>query len=47
MSFRSFESFDYLCRCMGVVESMRMRSENLFESMAAVFDRANGNDAVA
>ena len=43
MVFRSFESFDYLCRCMGVVESMRMRDENLFESIASVFDRAKSN----
>jgi hypothetical protein len=43
MVFRSFESFDYLCRCMGVVESMRMRDENLFESIASVFDRPKSN----
>ena len=47
MAFRSFESFDNLCRCMGVVESMRMRDENLFESIAAIFDRGNGYNAVA
>ena len=39
MVFRSFESLDYLCRCMGTVESMRMRNENLFEGIAAIFDR--------
>ena len=47
MVFRSFESFDYLCRCMGVVESMRMREENLFESISAVFDRGISRDNVA
>ena len=39
MVFRSFESLDYLCRCMGTVESMRMRNENLFEGITAIFDR--------
>ena len=47
MAFRSFESFDYLCRCMGVIESMRMRDENLFESISAVFDRTIRKDDVA
>jgi hypothetical protein len=39
MVFRSFESLEYLCQCMGVTESMRMRGENLFESIAEVFER--------
>jgi hypothetical protein len=47
MVFRSFESFDYLCRCMGVIESMRMRGENLFESISSVFDKAISRDEVA
>ena len=47
MVFRSFESFDYLCRCMGVIESMRMRDENLFESISAVFERTIRKDNVA
>jgi hypothetical protein len=47
MAFRSFESLDYLCRCMGVIETMRMRGENLFEGMAAIFDRPASKDADA
>jgi len=47
MVFRSFESLDYLCQCMGVIETMRMRGENLFESMAAIFDRPVSKDADA
>jgi len=39
MAFRSFESLDCLCQCMGVIETMRMRGENLFESIAEIFDR--------
>ncbi|MCL2151656.1 MAG: transposase, partial [Oscillospiraceae bacterium] len=39
MVFRSFESLDYLCQCMGVIETMRMRDENLFEGIAEIFDR--------
>ena len=44
MVFRSFESLDYLCQCMGVIETMRMRGENLFEGIAAVFDRPASKD---
>ena len=47
MVFRSFESLDYLCRCMGVIETMRMRDENLFEGIAAIFDRPVGKGADA
>ena len=47
MAFRSSNNFDYLCRCMGVVESMRMRDENLFESIAVIFERSKGNETVA
>ena len=45
MVFRSFESLDYLCQCMGVIETMRMRDENLFENIAAIFDRPVRKDA--
>ena len=44
MAFRSFESLDYLCQCMGVIETMRMRGENLFEGIAAIFDRPASKD---
>ena len=47
MVFRSFESLDYLCRCMGVIETMRKRDENLFEGIAAIFDRPANKDADA
>jgi len=47
MVFRSFESFDNLCRCMGVIESLRMREENLYESISAIFDRTIRKDDVA
>ena len=47
MVFRSFESLDYLCRCMGVIETMRMRDENLFEGIAAIFDRPVSKDVDA
>jgi hypothetical protein len=47
MVFRSFESLDYLCQCMGVIETMRMRDENLFEGIAAIFDRPASKDTDA
>ena len=40
MVFRSFESLEYLCNCMGIVETIHLRAENLFESIAAIFDRS-------
>jgi hypothetical protein len=43
MVFRSFDSLGYLCQCMGIIESMRMRNENLFEGIAAIFNRPAGN----
>jgi hypothetical protein len=39
MAFRSFESLAHLCQCMGIVASLRARGQNLFESVAAIFDR--------
>jgi hypothetical protein len=47
MVFRSFESLDYLCQCMGVIETMRVRGENLFESISAIFNRTVSKDAAA
>ena len=45
MVFRSFESLEYLCNCMSVVETIRLRDENLFEGVAAIFDRGAGYGA--
>jgi hypothetical protein len=39
MTFRSSESLDMLCRCMGTVASLREHNQNLFESVAAIYDR--------
>jgi len=47
MVFRSFESLEYLCQCMGTIESMRMRGENLFEGIAEIFDRPASKDSDA
>jgi len=47
MVFRSFESLEYLCQCMGTIETMRMRGENLFEGIAAIFDRPINREADA
>jgi len=38
MTFRSFESFEYLCNCMGVIASLRNQKENLYKSVASIFD---------
>ena len=42
MTFRSFEGLDYLCRCMGTVALFRDQDENLFEAIAAIFNRPLG-----
>jgi hypothetical protein len=39
ISFRSLESLDFLCRCMGTVASLREQSQNLFESIAEIYNR--------
>jgi hypothetical protein len=39
MTFRSSESLDMLCRCMGTVASLRDLNQNLFKSVAAIYDR--------
>jgi hypothetical protein len=39
MTFRSPESLDMLCRCMGTVASLRELNQNLFESVSAIYDR--------
>jgi hypothetical protein len=39
MSFRSFESFENLCSCMGIIASLRSREENLYNGVTSIFDR--------
>lgn len=38
MTFRSFESLHYLCNSMGVMASLGMQEDNLYASIAAIFD---------
>ena len=38
MSFRSFESIDYLCQCMSMLLMMRQKDEvNLFDRVSRIF----------
>jgi len=39
MSFRSFESIEHLCDCMGMIESLRTQGQNLYASVASIFDQ--------
>lgn len=39
MTFRSFDGLDFLCRCMGIVATLRQQKRNLFESITQIFDR--------
>jgi hypothetical protein len=39
MSFRSFDYFGYLCQSMGTVASLRAQGANLYDSVAAIYDR--------
>jgi len=38
MTFRSFESLEYLCSSLGVLADMKLKNENLYSSVASVFD---------
>jgi hypothetical protein len=38
MTFRSFESPEYLCRSMGVLASLSSRNQNLYKTVPAFFD---------
>jgi hypothetical protein len=38
MTFRSFESLEYLCSCMGVLASLSSQNENPYKNVAAKFD---------
>ena len=42
MTFRSFDSLDFLCKSLGTVASLRAQGENLYESVASIFDRPMG-----
>jgi len=42
MTFRSFEGLDYLCRSLGTVASLRAQGENLYDSVASIYDRVTG-----
>ena len=39
MTFRSFDSLDFLCQSLGTVASLRAQGKNLYESVASIFDR--------
>jgi hypothetical protein len=39
MTFRSFEGLDYLCRSLGMVATLRTLGNNLYESVASIYDR--------
>jgi hypothetical protein len=38
MTFRSFESLENLCRCMGVLASLSSQNQNLYKNVTAIFD---------
>ena len=39
MTFRSFDRLGYLCDSLGMIESFRLQSKNLFSNSSAIFDR--------
>jgi len=38
MTFRSFDSLDYLCQGLGVIASLRIQNKNLYHEVVALFD---------
>ena len=44
MTFRSFESFGFLCNCLGTIASLRAKEENLYQSVGTIFDRDLKNE---
>jgi hypothetical protein len=38
MTFRSFESLEYLCLCMGVLASLSSQDQNLYKNVSAIFN---------
>ena len=39
MTFRSFDSLDYLCRGMSMINLLRAKNENLYTNVAKIFNR--------
>ena len=37
ISFRSFDSVDYLCQCMTLLESLRKKDINVFNHLSVIF----------
>jgi len=37
MTFRSFESLEYLCNSLGILADMKLKNENLYSTVASVF----------
>jgi len=44
MTFRSFESLDFLCQSLGVIASLRTQGNNLFNGVTDVFRRVINNE---
>ena len=42
MAFRSFGGLHFLCNALGVIASRREQGENLYKSIAAIFDMQIG-----
>lgn len=38
ISFRSFDSVDYLCQCMTLLESLRKKDINVFNHLSVIFN---------
>ena len=38
MTFRSFESLEYLCVSLGMINLLRLHNQNLYRSTASIFD---------
>ncbi len=37
VSFRSFDSIDFLCQCMSMLVMMRKKEENIFDKVSQIF----------
>ena len=44
MTFRSDDSLDWLCQSLGTIASLRAQGENLYESVASIFNRVVTRD---
>ena len=45
ISFRSFQSLEYLCNCMGILASMETHSQNTYLDVATIFDPCLANSS--